>query len=145
MDYAIPTVEECNYGITRSTVAVNFEIKPTIIQIIQQLVQFNGNSYEDPILHIASFLEICDTFKANGMTDDAIRLTLFPFSLRDKAKDVAASGALNNNTPKDAYELLEVMANNNYRRPDERAMPKRILGLHEVDVFTALSAQIASL
>ena len=86
MDYAIPTVQECNYGITRPHVAVNFEIKPTIIQIIQQSVQFGGNSYEDPILHIASFLEICDTFKVNGMTDDAIRLRLFSFSLRDKAK-----------------------------------------------------------
>ena len=31
-------------------------------------------------------MEICDTFKHNGVTDDAIRLRLFPFSLRDKAK-----------------------------------------------------------
>ena len=32
-----------------------------------------------------NFLEICDTFKHNGASDDAIRLRLFPFSLRDKA------------------------------------------------------------
>ncbi|KAF7800664.1 uncharacterized protein G2W53_044874 [Senna tora] len=31
-------------------------------------------------------MEICDTFKHNGVSDDAIRLRLFPFSLRDKAK-----------------------------------------------------------
>ena len=57
--------------------------------------------------------------------------------------DVAAGGALNNKTPEDAYELLELMANNNYQRPNERAMPKRTMGLHEVDAFDTLSAQIA--
>ncbi|XP_021771468.1 uncharacterized protein LOC110735586 [Chenopodium quinoa] len=40
-----------------------------------------------PVSHIDSFLEKCDTMKMNGVTDDAIRLRLFPFSLRDKAKE----------------------------------------------------------
>ena len=35
---------------------------------------------------MANFLEICDTIKINGVSDDAIRLRLFPFSLKDKAK-----------------------------------------------------------
>ena len=51
-----------------------------------QANQFCGLANEDPNAHIASFLEICDTFKHNGVTNDAIRLRLFPFSLRDKAK-----------------------------------------------------------
>ena len=54
--------------------------------MIQQTVQFGGLLQEDPNVHIANFLEICDTFKHNEVTDDAIRLRLFPFSLRDKAK-----------------------------------------------------------
>ena len=54
--------------------------------MIQNLGQFHGLPSENPHLHIAHFLEICDMFKANGATDDAIRLRLFSFSLKDKAK-----------------------------------------------------------
>ncbi|KAI3451359.1 hypothetical protein Pfo_008024 [Paulownia fortunei] len=48
--------------------------------------QFGGSAVEDPNSHLAMFLEICDTIKMNGVPDDAIRLCLFPFSLRDKAR-----------------------------------------------------------
>jgi len=41
---------------------------------------------EDPNLHLLVFLEVCDTLKINGVSTDAIRLRLFPFSLRDKAR-----------------------------------------------------------
>ena len=36
--------------------------------------------------HLAKFLEFYDTFKINGISNDAIHLRLFPFSLRKKAK-----------------------------------------------------------
>lgn len=54
--------------------------------MIHNTVQFEGSALDDPNTHIADFLEICDTFKFNDVTDDAIRLHLFSFSLRDKAK-----------------------------------------------------------
>ena len=63
----------------------NFTIKPTIFQIIPAN-KFGGFLTKDPNYHIASFLEIFNTFKYNGISDDAIRLKLFPFSLRDKVK-----------------------------------------------------------
>ena len=57
-----------------------------IIQKIQLSPQFSSLFSDDPNTHIASFLEICDLFKQNGVFDDAVRLRLFPFSLRDKAR-----------------------------------------------------------
>ncbi|XP_039140513.1 uncharacterized protein LOC120277728 [Dioscorea cayenensis subsp. rotundata] len=50
--------------------------------MIQNSVQFDGLADEDPHAHLARFLQICSTFKINSVSDDAIRLRLFPFSLR---------------------------------------------------------------
>ena len=46
--------------------------------------QFDRLQDKDPNAHIANFLKICDTFKINGAIDDAIKLRLFPFSLRNQ-------------------------------------------------------------
>ena len=54
--------------------------------MIQTSIQFGGLANDDPNAHITNFLEICDTIKINGASEDAIRLRLFPFSLKDKAK-----------------------------------------------------------
>ena len=42
--------------------------------------------HEDPNVHLMTFLEIDDTVKMNGVTEDVIRMCLFRFSLRDKAR-----------------------------------------------------------
>ncbi|XP_048228273.1 uncharacterized protein LOC125369544 [Ricinus communis] len=46
-----------------------------MIRMVQNSVQFGGFPSEDPNAHIANFLEICDTFKINGTTDNAIQLS----------------------------------------------------------------------
>lgn len=55
-------------------------------RIIFQSCKLYDLANEDPSLHISNFLEICDTFKQNGVTEDTLRLRLFPFSSKDKAK-----------------------------------------------------------
>ena len=86
-DYVTPTVMDIISGIQRSLIPItNFEIKLVIIQMIQAN-QFDGSQVEDPNVHIANFLEICNTFKHNGIIDDATRLRLFPFFLKDKGKN----------------------------------------------------------
>ena len=85
-DFTMPDILESFGGIVPPTIAnKNFEIKPSIIQMVQNN-QFGGLQEEDPYAHILTFLNVCATFKINGVTDDAIRLRLFPFSVKDKAQ-----------------------------------------------------------
>ena len=63
----------------------NFELKSITFQLLQN-IQFMGLPNEDPNTLISNFLEVCDTVKYNRVSDDAICLRLFPFSLKDKVK-----------------------------------------------------------
>ena len=83
-DYTIPIVQ--GPAIRRPAIAANnFELKPSLIQMVQSN-QFGGYPNESPDEHIAVFLQYCNTVKMNGVSDDIIRLQLFPFSLRDRAR-----------------------------------------------------------
>ena len=78
-DYVLPPIA-IPQVIRRPTIhAKNFELKPITLQLIQN-IQFMGLPNEDPNTHISNFLEVCDTVKYNGVSGDAIRLRLFPFS-----------------------------------------------------------------
>ena len=86
-DYAVLTPQVVHPGIVRPKVeATNFELKPVMFQILQTMGQFNGLPTEDPHLHLKLFLEVSDAFKIAGATQDALRLRLFPYSLRDRAR-----------------------------------------------------------
>ncbi|XP_073038060.1 uncharacterized protein [Primulina eburnea] len=65
--------------------ANNFELKPALINMVQQN-KFRGAATADPHLHLRTFLEIMDTIKIKGVSDDIIRFRLFPFSLMDQAR-----------------------------------------------------------
>ena len=47
---------------------------------------FCGKAHEDANAHLQHFLEICSTFTIKGVSQEAIRLRLLPFSLLEKAK-----------------------------------------------------------
>ena len=65
--------------------ANNFELKGVTLQMLNY-IQFHGLATENPNAHLTSFIEVCDMVKYNGVTEEALRLQLFPFSLSDRAK-----------------------------------------------------------
>ncbi|KAH9781214.1 hypothetical protein KPL71_008370 [Citrus sinensis] len=86
-DYVVLTPQVVHPGIIRPEVEVaNFELKPVMFQMLQTVGQFNGLPNEDPHLYLKLFLEVSDTFKITGATQDALRLRLFSYSLRDRAR-----------------------------------------------------------
>ena len=52
-----------------------------------QQQQFEGNPSEDPN-GLSNFLEFHGTIKMNGVNHDVIKLNIFPFSLRNKARNL---------------------------------------------------------
>ncbi|KAL0394856.1 UNVERIFIED_CONTAM: hypothetical protein Slati_4451800 [Sesamum latifolium] len=110
MEYSFPTVDGTISSIIKSSVeANNFEIKPSIIQIIRSSVQFYGLPEEDPNKHLMNFLEICDTFRFNGVSNDAVRLRIFSFSLCDTTKDWLQSSPADRESLYDAWERFKNM------------------------------------
>jgi hypothetical protein len=51
-----------------------------------QASPFCGKANEDASAHLQQFLELCSTFVIKGVSQDAIRLHLFLFSLLGRAK-----------------------------------------------------------
>jgi hypothetical protein len=82
-DYLQPTRASTPSCIVFPNVVGNFEMKPGVIQL---LPKFHGLDSENPYLHLKEFDEVCATLQYNNVTDDIVRLKLFPFSLKEKAK-----------------------------------------------------------
>jgi hypothetical protein len=59
-----------------------FEIKTSTIHMVQHS-PFTGK--EDPNLHLQAFIQLCQTFNMDGVTQDQMRVRLFPLSLLGKA------------------------------------------------------------
>ncbi|KAK8704758.1 hypothetical protein V6N13_048371 [Hibiscus sabdariffa] len=66
--------------------AEHFELKPVMFNMLNTLGQFGGSPAENAHQHLKSFLEICNSFKTHGVSNDVLKLKLFPYSLTDKAK-----------------------------------------------------------
>lgn len=63
----------------------NFQLKTNIIQLLQNGHQFYGMANENLYTHVSCFLDMCQHFRYQGISEDAIQLRLFPHTLRDKA------------------------------------------------------------
>jgi hypothetical protein len=57
-----------------------FEIKTSTIRMVQHS-PFTGK--EDPNLHLQAFIQLCQTFNMDGVTQDQMRAKIFPLSTRE--------------------------------------------------------------
>ena len=80
-DYSAPSASQVPKGPEVETGTGNFEIKTGLISMVQAS-PFCGKANEDAAAHLQQFLELCSTFTIKGVSEDAIRLWLFPFSSR---------------------------------------------------------------
>ncbi|KAK8685281.1 hypothetical protein V6N13_041286 [Hibiscus sabdariffa] len=86
-DYLEEDLEGLNPAVTTPKFEVeHFELKPVMFNMLNILSQFGGSPTENARQHLKSFLEICNSFKIHGVSNDVLKLKLFPYSLRDKAK-----------------------------------------------------------
>jgi len=84
-DFSVPSAANVVTGPNVDVGDVNFELKSNLINMVQAS-PLCGKPNEDANAHLHNFLELCKTITIWGVTADAIRLHLFPFSLLGKAK-----------------------------------------------------------
>lgn len=83
-DFALRSNEEPHSSIVNPAItANNFELKPDLLQIMQHN-KFTSLPTENPNQHLQVFIQLADTLKCNNAASEAIRLCLFPFSLKDR-------------------------------------------------------------
>jgi hypothetical protein len=65
----------------------DFDVKPSLVNMLQQNARFHGLPSEDPNDHLRKFLRICDSQIIKGVSEETIRLSLFPYSIIDRAEE----------------------------------------------------------
>ncbi|XP_061343742.1 uncharacterized protein LOC133289759 [Gastrolobium bilobum] len=87
MDFIIPVFDELDPSIAQPVNGVPFKLEPVMFTMLQNMGQFHGLLMEDPHKHLRNFIEVANTFRNSNISDDVLRLKLFPHSLADKAKE----------------------------------------------------------
>nr|GEW55323.1 reverse transcriptase domain-containing protein [Tanacetum cinerariifolium] len=84
--------------------ATNFGLKNDMIQQVQNSCQFHELPGDDANKYLDKFLHVTQSIKVNGVTDDALRLYLFPHSLTHHAT------AWFDHLPRNSINTFEQMA-----------------------------------
>ena len=84
-EFSAPSTENIHTGPTLKTDNLEFELKPSLINMVQA-TPFSEKAHEDASAHLQNFLEISSTVIIKDVAQDIILLRLFPFSLVGKAK-----------------------------------------------------------
>ncbi|XP_062100995.1 uncharacterized protein LOC133806916 [Humulus lupulus] len=102
--------------------------------MLQTVGQFSGIPAEDHLhlhLHLRLFIEVSDSSKLPGVTEDALRLKLFPYSLRDLAR------AWLNSLPSDSVstwqELAELFFNKHFPPTKNAKLRNEITSFQQLD------------
>jgi hypothetical protein len=66
--------------------AAEYKIKPNLVSMVQQ-DQFGVSAFEYADMHLHNFTELCNMTRIRDYDPDSLKLRLFPFSLRGKAKN----------------------------------------------------------
>jgi hypothetical protein len=82
-EFSAPSTENIRIGPTLKTDNLEFELKPSLINMVQA-TPFSGKAHEDASAHLQNFLEINSTVVIKDVAQDIILLRLF--SLVGKAK-----------------------------------------------------------
>ena len=68
-----------------ATSAESYDINAALLNLVMK-EQFSFSPNEDAASHLNTFVELCDMQKKKDLDNDIVKLKLFPFSLRDRAK-----------------------------------------------------------
>ena len=86
-EFATPNHDYLRTPITQPAIlAEDYEIKPHYLSLVQRN-QFGGSAVEDAGMHLNTFTEIFDMMRIKDVDRDAVKLRLFHFSLRGRAKE----------------------------------------------------------
>ena len=66
-----------------------YEITPALLNLVMK-EQFSGVRTDDVVAHLNNLVELCEMQKYKDVDGDIIKLKLFPFSLRGRAKKMVA-------------------------------------------------------
>ena len=72
--------------IAPATSVESYEINAALLNLVMK-DQFSGTPNEDVASHLNTFVELCDMQKEKYVDNDVVKMKLFPFSLRDSAKN----------------------------------------------------------
>jgi hypothetical protein len=65
--------------------STTYELSSDFIALVQKN-SFSGRDCEYPYHHLCDFEQVCSCLKLSGMTHEALKWKLFPFSLMEEAK-----------------------------------------------------------
>ncbi|CAL2239340.1 unnamed protein product [Prunus armeniaca] len=82
-DLDIPTILASPSSILLAIVARNYELKSSHLNMLHSFYDLPN---EDPLTHMKDIFNVVSSFPLTGVTEGQLRMRVFPYTLKDKAK-----------------------------------------------------------